>query len=187
MVTSQPQIDPPRGWFSGVVPVQAVVARSTSAVVVLIEVRCFFEGCLLEFSTRSSYPSGTLTEQETFELDARLFQSGAHQDADPAPDPSLLRFAASQRSGLSTTTLGSADARLSRKLPDWVFVNTGGVVTRDSEFRYYDQPCWLSPLPDPEDLFLRTTWPEFDIVDQEFTLDGERIVRESQKSKQFPM
>jgi hypothetical protein len=176
--------EPPLGRFCGVIPMQEVIARSANARVVLIELRAFSEGCLLDVNAVAR--RGDLTDEEW--MGGRGLQLVFHhpQPGEPLP-PELLRFGVQFADGRRTTTV--------RRMPGYgeqqdleppVLHTAGGRASTDPDGALdVMHPLWLWPAPPAEPFDLVVEWPAVGIELTRYQLDGRRIAEAAQQSRSY--
>lgn len=168
---------PPVATFSGVIPVQEVIARAENARVVLIELRAFREGCLLEVNAvarRGDQPEREWMGSRTAGLPLFFHSS---QPGEPLP-PQLLRFGVQFADGRKATTIrrwpGYGEPQPEPEPPVLRALAGHGKTAMDDVVDV-SQPLWLWPAPPAEMFDLVVEWPAAGIELTRYQLDGGRI------------
>lgn len=178
---------PPTSTFSGVIPVQQIIARAENARVVLVELRAFREGCLIEINAvvrRGDQPEREWMGSGTAGM-SLLFHSP--QPGEPLP-PTLLRFGVQFADGRKTTTVrrwpGYGEPQPEPEPP--VLHSLGGHgSTADSGTIDVSQPLWLWPAPPPGMFDLVVEWPAVGIELTRYQLDGRRIAEAAEHARPY--
>jgi hypothetical protein len=150
---------------------QRVLLREVGAIIVLIEIRAFTTGCVLELDFVAR-PEGPVEDRPSVRFtraaagggprigvrfaDGRKAINGEHVlEPESAPEPPILRG----------------------------FVGAG-FHRRDTYVRLREQ-LWLWPLPPAEDFELVVAWPGMGIQEVHSVLDGAAIVAASAESQPY--
>jgi hypothetical protein len=168
---------PPTAMFSGVIPVQQVIASAEHTRVVLVELRAFREGCLLEVNAvtrRGDRPEGEWAGSRTTGL-AQMFHPPT--PGEPLP-PYLLRFGVRFADGRKATTIhrwpGYGEPQ-PEPAPPVLRAMGGHGSTASNDMLDMSQPLWLWPAPPAQRFDLVVEWPAAGIELTHYQLDGARI------------
>ncbi len=168
---------PPTATFSGMVPVQEIIASAENARVVLIELRAFREGCLLEVNAvarRGDQPEREWIGSRTADL-AQLFHPS--RPGEPL-SPYLLRFGVQFADGRKATTIGrwpGYGEPQPEPEPPVLHALGGRGSTASKDMLDVWQPLWLWPAPPAQMFDLVVEWPAAGIELTRYQLDGGRI------------
>jgi hypothetical protein len=137
---------PPPGRVPGIVPLREYVAVSERAAIMLIELRAYSQGCLVEFAAAARCPD-----------------AATRQRARTPPMVSVVLDG--ERLGGGDT---SADGQRMVHRLDSPLVVTERLLR-------HTVLLWITPLPPVEPSALRLDWPAVDIHDASTILDGQAI------------
>jgi hypothetical protein len=162
------------------VPVQKVVGQSEFAIIVLVEIRAFKDGCLLELDIAAKAAGDVSDPDSRMEWQRRKGMAGVGAPVDPVDreDAALqglfvgVEFAdgRSARSG-EYVLIPAAEP----EAPS--LISIGGAGFRiDADIVRMRDTLWLWPLPPAEPFGLVAEWPGFDIPFSRIDIDGSTVV-----------
>jgi hypothetical protein len=170
---------PPVGMFSGIIPVQQAIARNEDAIIVLVEIRAFPTGCVLDVvaAVRRGDPEHEPLLDDPVRRIQMMFFSGS---SDGPLLEGRLRFQVSFEDGRTVSTTQGGRIPGAHEIP-----RTGGHpilvplhgpagAIQPDVFEIH-HPLWLSPLPYAGTFELAVDWPAFGITGSRLTLDGTAI------------
>lgn len=161
---------PPLASFSGVVPLQRVIARTPESAVVLVEFRAYSEGCLLDVIAAARLPGPPSAAWENGE---RLIKISQPPRPGEPLSPHLLRFAVRLPDGRVATTIDSSyHSRLSSVQDSLGLIALNGSGHYLDTLMEYQQPLWLCPVPPPTEFQLVVEWPVYGIDETSVVIDG---------------
>jgi hypothetical protein len=176
---------PPTATFSGVIPVQEVIASAEYARIVLVELRAFREGCLLEINAVAR--RGDRPEQDWLGGPAFGLLFNPPQPGQQLP-PQLLRFGVQFADGRKATTLhrlpGYGEEQPEPEPPVLQAVGGGGSTVQDDVVDVV-KPLWLWPAPPAELFDLVVEWPLGGIELTRYQLDGRRIAEAAEQARPY--
>jgi len=166
---------PPVARFCGILPLQQVVVRTANTIVVLNEIRAYFEGALLDITAVTRRPPQASAIWDNPQEHRHLMIRRPPPDA-PIPDE-LLRFRVVYPDGRSASTLDSIRPYQSAPPDAPRLTNAGGVSQSGSAQQIeWKMPVWLWPAPPLEVFDLFVSWPGYGIADHTYArIDGVRI------------
>jgi hypothetical protein len=180
----QPEwLAPPDDVLPGLVPVQLVLGRSDTAVVVLTGMRAFPTGLQMTLGVRLS------THARSRVLDADLFEDGAGYDREPDWDARRLKWGFELADGRRVTSVDpwphppDADGghvRWDDWTPDHPVLQGGGGA---SGMRSGDREYWLWPLPPAGRLRVVCQWLGQGIELTVHDLDAEPLLEGARRAQ----
>jgi hypothetical protein len=176
---------PPRLRFSGMMPMNQVLAEGARGAVVLTLIRAFDVGCALEISSLLASPG---TYSERMALMQGVFGYHHAQSGGELP-ASLLRFGVEYPDGRTATTLTTHPSTLTEgpaPQPPTLAQSAGmGREGGESEWMDITQQLWLWTLPPAETFNLLLEWPAAGIPETRIPLDGAAINEAAGESRPF--
>lgn len=164
----------PALYLGGVVPLEAIVARSETAAVALRGLIAYPDGFELTVSSWTRPQSPRERRRSRRWRPAFL----GPMDLEPGEEipAELLRFGVQFPDEASVTNLDAAPWRLSADATE----PAHGLEPRSAEGSEHEfsQVYWIWPLPEPGTLSFVTEWPAFGITESRYDLAGE-LVREA--------
>jgi hypothetical protein len=173
-------LEAPEDWLGGVVPVQALIARSESAAVYLSRIVAYPVGFEVTIDAL------TRARQRDSAFDPMLEGEWGREGESPRAE--VLRygveFADGRRAGLvggvpfgaSAYALISSDDEQGQPDPAVEILLTPGGGGGGA--RHADQRCWVWPLPPEGTIAFVCEWPRFEIPESRLELDAQ-LIREA--------
>jgi hypothetical protein len=169
-------LEAPEDWLGGVVPVQALIARSESAAVYLSRIVAYPVG--FEFSIDAL----TRTRQRGYAFDPMW-------EREEGPPAEVLRYGIEFADGRRARSVGDVPFGASEstllalsddeeRRPDpatEIFLMPGGGGGSD---RHAERTCWVWPLPPEGAVAFVCEWPRFEIPESRIELDA-HVIRDA--------
>jgi hypothetical protein len=168
-------LGPSLGQQCGEVPMQTVVARGDTAVVVLDRARVFREGCALDYTlaARLNRPGASSRDRGAREQLHDVVNAG-----NPGAPVFTVEFAdGTSSSTADTIALGFDPDPRDPPRPPVLHPTIGGSATTDGRLLERNQSLWLWPLPAPDRAAtVRIDWADYRISGATHALDVEALL-----------
>jgi hypothetical protein len=171
-------LEAPGNWLGGVVPVQALIARSEAAAIYLSRIVAYPVG--FEFTLDAL----TRNRQRGYAFDPMGWE-GASPDIGEGLPEGLLRFGVEFADGRKARSAGGVafgatesvlaiddDEEKRRDAAAEIFLTPGGGGGSD---RHAERTCWVWPLPPQGTVAFVCEWPRFEIPESRLELDAQLI------------
>ena len=175
--------------FSGIVPVQQAIARAEDTIIVLVEIRAFPTGCVLDVV--AAMRRGDDEHEQFLDDPVRRIQMMFFSGSSDGPLlDNMLRFEVRFEDGRKASTTQGGRVSDTRRLPQNgkqvilvpIHGQAGGTAPDVLEIH---QPLWLSPVPCAGTCELTVDWPAFGIKGNSLTLDGAVIGEAAARSTSY--
>ncbi|GGM64950.1 hypothetical protein GCM10012275_39320 [Longimycelium tulufanense] len=167
---------------------QEVIAKSDRGKIVLVEIRSFLQGCVLEINAVAR--RGDMSDQQWSSQSNKIGSALLGDYPSEELPAELLRIGVQLRDGRKVTSLtqnlSSVEEEDRSKSPNLLLVPMRGHVASAGDTLFQiNEHLWMQPLPPAEPFDLVVEWPTVGIPVTRRSIDGARIVNAAQQATPF--